>query len=105
MLGRPDAAPPEDPPFFWSDIDGPLHMVGVATAESVDRGAVSERSFTRWFLRGGEIVGALGCGEADETAAFHALLRRDGAVSHSALRAADWRAASLLARPAPASAA
>jgi NADPH-dependent 2,4-dienoyl-CoA reductase/sulfur reductase-like enzyme/nitrite reductase/ring-hydroxylating ferredoxin subunit len=105
MLGRPDAAPPEDPPFFWSDIDGPLHMVGVATGEWADSGEVAERSFTRWFLRDGEVVGALGCGDADETAALHALLRRHGAVSAGSLRAADWRAAPLLERPTPASAA
>jgi hypothetical protein len=47
----------------------------------------------------------LGCGDADETAALHALLRRHGAVSAGSLRAADWRAAPLLERPTPASAA
>jgi len=100
MLG--DTAPFKGIPFFWTHQHWQIALIGLTKEfEEVHiEGDLQSGNFMAYYIQGGAIVAGVGGGEAEKTAALHAVYLSGDLPSASALAEANWDPAKLrLSKP------
>ncbi len=91
MLGRDQ--PHDVVPYFFSDLSDWVSLEYVGPAfdwdEEVVRGSIDEGEFSVWYLRGGQVAGALSIGRSEDLVHAARLLATQAALEEHAERLAD----------------
>ena len=91
MLGRDQ--PHDVVPYFFSDLSDWVSLEYVGPAfdwdEEVVRGSIDEGEFSVWYLRGGQVAGALSIGRSEDLVHAARLLATQAALEERAERLAD----------------